>query len=249
MKKALYFLVFGTMVAGGLFFAIRFADQPRSETQIPLTFFDDHAAVAAAVAQRFPSEFKSSSVLILGVWPGANDEIAIAQALLARLKDLSMGYDVVLVESELPGAERFTEATKVAFRDDLAGVVDGVGKIHNDGKRIVIVVPSMYSSRLLEGGPADRWHNEFRAPSMNVTLAPFPRRREDEKTFPVQCRTVDEEGIGPLGCAVIHRARWMYRQTKPADKAAVSVERMGDLDYLMLVSPPADSAPAAGSGS
>lgn len=250
MKKIVYFVVSAAVLLTGLAAVIYFGDQPRSESQIALSFFDSPEAVATAIEQRLEPQFREADILLLGVWPGFENEIDLARALLRAFADSPSRYDIVLIEGGLPGAGKVPEATTINFRDDMPGVVEGLLKAKREGKRVAIIVPSLFASRLLTGGPADHLKNEFHVGSMNLSMAPFPHRREDEKAFPIQCSTdADAEGgHGPLSCAIIHRARMMYRKSKRADKYVLSLDLVGDRDYLMLVTPPGGSAATPDTG-
>lgn len=238
-KKIAYVLVFGPLVIGGLVTVLYFGLQPRSVPKINLSSFSTPEEAGQAVGKRLWLELKDAPVLLLGVWPNHPEDIEVVRGLLNSLTEPGQGYDVVVVEPQLPGVDVFVGAQSISLRDEAARFVEGVKNARAQGKRVVAIVPSMFSSRLIAEGPADRLKKEFELDFVSLSIAPFPFSRDEEGTFEVQCMTGgDQTGFGALGCAVIQKARQNYRKKKDPTRYQGLMDLVGNQDYLLLLSPP-----------
>lgn len=205
-----------------------------------LSFFERPEKISEAVGMRLRLELQGAPLLLLGVWPGRAEEVIWVQDLLGKLKEKELHYDVVVVQEDLPGFENFPANEKISFRDELSRFAAGAKDLLTQGRRVVVIAPSVFTTQLLSGNPADRLKTEFGLDPVSLSAAPFPHLREEEKGFEVACITgaTDPSGTGPFGCAVLHKARSMYRKKKQADRFAASLDQVGLKDYLLLMTAP-----------
>lgn len=234
-KAIVYFVVAGVVLIGGLGAAVYLGLQPRSVPKINLSHFEKAEEAGAAAAQRLWLELKAADILLLGVWPEHPEGIDAVKGVLSAMKDSP--YDIVVVEKDLKNGERLGAAQVISVRSDLPGFVEGVKVARAQGRRVAAVLPSLYASQLIADGPARRLKAELGSIT-SISLAPFPRSRDEEEKFPVKCETGERHSIGALGCAVLHKARVIYRKKKDPRKFAATLDLVGESDYLFLLSPP-----------
>jgi hypothetical protein len=202
--------------------------------------------VGRAVTQRLRLEIKDAPVLLIGVWPGREEEIKFVKGFLAGLTEADMKYDTVVVEPRLPMIDQISATEQIDLKDDLARFAEGAKKAVSEGRRIVAIVPSSYSTQLISKNPADRLKTEFALEVTSVSLAPFPHNRDQEKNFEVACDTdaQDRSGAGALGCAILHKSRMVYRKKKDLKRFSSLLDQVGGRDYMMLMTPPAGPSAA-----
>lgn len=238
-KKAVYFVLAAVFVIGGMTVVIALSLHSKSVPKINLSNFDTPAAAGEAVGQRLWLELKTTPVVMFGVWPSRPYTAeAVAGFLAAAGADTK--YDTVLVEPDLPGREKLPPgAIEISSRDETAKLADAVRRELAQGRRVAIVSPTMFSSKMIADGPADRLKREFGVDFISVSTLPFPYAREEEKDFEIQCDAGnDRTGIGPLTCASLAKARTIYRKKKNLEKYMGTLDQVGEKDYMFLLSPP-----------
>lgn len=239
-KKLVYFLSMTALVGTALGTVVYFGLSPKSVPKINLSHFDTPAAAGEAVGQRLWLELKAAPVLLFGVWPDKKEDVEAVAGFLAHFKGPDLKYDVVFVEPNLPFRELLPNAQEVSLRDQLDRVVEVAKAASAQGQRVIAVVPSMFSSRLLTDGPAARLKAALgETPFVAISTSPFPYTRDEEKEFPLRCDAGnDPTGYGQLTCAVIQKSRVTYRKKKDPSKYNGSLDLVGENDYLFLFSAP-----------
>lgn len=245
MGKTIYFTLGGLIIAAGLGIVIYFGLQPRSIPKINFSQFENPRGLGEATVHRLPLEIKQAPVLFVGVWPGKTDHIEAVRGFIDSLtKETDLHYDVVVIESRLEGFETWP-GERINLSEEMPRFAEGVKAVLAQDKRVLVIAPTTFSSQLLAVNTPMRLKAEYGIESTSISLAPFPLARTQEKTFPLICETnnKDEAAMGVLGCAVIQKARTMYRKKKDPKKYSGAVDQVGLHDYLMLLAPPEAIAP------
>ena len=241
MKKAIYFTLVGIVMVAGLVTAIYLSIQPRSVPKIDYSEFVQPERIGQAMAMGMRAEFQDANILILGVWPGRREEVQAYKALIDSLNEPGLHYDVVVSEPNIPYSEVFGATQEVSLRDDLKSFEEGARKTLADGKRLVILTASPFASRLVKDNQANQLMKDG-LPAVSMSAAPFPRNRVEEAKLEIPCLTTgDDTGIGSFGCAVLNKARSIYRKKKDPTKYSATLDLVGAQDYLFLLDPPVEA--------
>ena len=244
MKKVIYFTVFGSLLLSGLVGAIYFGIQPRSVPKIDYSEFVDPSRIGQAMSRGLRVEIQESPILLLGVWPGRIEEVQAFKALIDGLAADGVHYDVVAVDPGLPYKELFGATQEISLRDDLPRFEEGARQAIAQGKKIVLLTATPFASRLVKENQANQLLADG-IQAVSFAAAPFPRSREQEKDFEIECLTAgDDSGVGSFGCAVLNKARTIYRKKKNLTKYSATLDLVGSMDYLFLLDAPAEAPKA-----
>ena len=246
MLKRLYWVFAALVLLSGLSAAIFFGLQPRSVPKIKLSSFASPLDVAGAIHKRLLLELQQSSVLMLGLWPGQPREGEVLNQLLkfihVEFPTALIIVDTALLKEDSLSSVKFDElgqTLSLDVRDDLTSVDQMIQASKKENKKVIVVTASFFASQLLHDGPAARLGKQFNNEVTSLSMAPFPKDRNEEGTHEVQCVTgEDQTGTGPLGCAVIHKARSIYRKSKDPRLWQAMLDLVGGRDYLLLIVPP-----------
>jgi hypothetical protein len=129
------------------------------------------------------------------------------------------------------------EVQKIPTKDDFEVFYQGVQQALASGKRIAIIVPTIYSVQMIPGNLVQNYKAKAAVAPMSLSLSDFPRHRETElKELTNRCvvEGVDQTGVGPFGCLVLQTARGNYRQHFHAGDWIGLVNQIGLKDYLVL---------------
>ena len=243
MQRFIYFTCAAVVLVLGLGTVIYYGLQPQSIPKIDWSQTTTPEQLGAAVAKDLRMEIRASPLLLVGLWPEHPEELQAAKAFFSQIQEPGLQYDVILTESELPGAKEMG-GQPIAFKDDLAAFAAAAKQSLAENHRVAVITVSMYSSQLLHDGPASRLKNEFGLAPMSITFSPFPLARADESSVDATCSTGgQDEGLGALGCMVVQKARSLYRKKHDPKKFSGVMDQVGGRDYLMLLAPPPKAAP------
>lgn len=239
MAKTIYFTLAGLVVATGMGIVIFFGLQPRSIPKVDFSQFENARGLGEATVRRLPLEIKAAPLLFVGVWPGKPENVEALKGFIDSLKDPELHYDVTVIESRLEGFEGW-EGERMNLSEEMPRFAGGIKTALEQNKRVLVISPTAFSSQLLAVNVPMRLKSEYGIDATSFSIAPFPLSRVEEKSFPLICETnnKDEAAMGVLGCAVVQKARSMYRKKKDPKKYSGAVAQVGLHDYLMLLAPP-----------
>lgn len=244
MGRIIYFLSCALVVGAGLWVVFYYGLQPRSVPKIDLSFFDLPEAASQAVAERLRQDWPAMPILLIGVYPNHPEEIAAARGLIQSLSSMGIQTDAVVVEPGFPGTDDIP-GTRVSLHEEASRFAEGVKNALAQRKRLIAIGPVGSVSNLVEGSASSTLKNDEHIEVATLSIAPFPRTREEEKGFEVQCDTQNDSpgSLGALGCVALQKARELYRKKKDPAKYAATLDLVGLHDYLMLLAPPVPAAP------
>lgn len=245
MARFLYFFLALILVGTGLGVAFYFSQQESPVTAMAWQRFESPEEFAGAVSSQLKNILDSSPVLLLGVLPEDAQGLRFVEAFLESLRGSPSEYQVVVVEPGLGPEGFYSDAVSVSLVNESGRLVEGLRNAQGQELRTVVIAPAEAASQLGEDSPARRLAVSLQRPVMSLIISPLPSRREEEKSFPLHCRTEsqDRSGLGSLGCVVIQQARSHYRDRKDPSRYEGRLDQIGEHDYLALLQAPLLKAP------
>jgi hypothetical protein len=236
MGKRIYWVLLILISAAGLISMIYFGLQPRPIPKIKISRFENHTVVANSLLLRLREEIKASPLLFLGVEPARPEHLQIVKEFLRLNQEPGSRFDQVVLEEHLASPE-FPEATLIATQENFETFRDGTKAALAAGKRVVVIVPTIYASQLIHGNVVQNFKAQTEIIPMSLSLTDFPRKRELEKDMIHLCvvEGVDTSGEGPFGCMIAQTARANYRKHFQPGELVGLVDQVGLKDYLMLL--------------
>lgn len=235
MGTRIYWVLVALVTVCGMSTLVYFAIQPKPVHKIALSSFESSKAFAEALRIQFQEEIIDSPLLLLGVETDATESIEVWSQFLLNNTDPQMRYDVVVVDQFLNGIEKFKEPQVLDTKEDSDSLLAGLKPLMDQGKRVVIIVPVIYSAQMIPGNLANKIKIKF-PQVMSLSMSDFPRTREQEKKMPRACIVagVDTSGIGPFGCVVVQTARAHYLKRFQRGQQIGLANQIGLKDYLVL---------------
>jgi hypothetical protein len=236
MGKRIYWVLLALVTLTGLGTMIYYGIQPRPIPKIKLSRFESPTVLANSILLRLREEIQQSPVLFLGVDVDRPEHFAIWKEFLAHNQEPGSKYDLVVMDQLIQNND-IPEAQKIPTKDDFEVFYQGVQQALASGKRIAIIVPTVYSVQMIPGNLVQNYKAKAAVPPMSLSLSDFPRHRETElKELTNRCvvEGVDQTGVGPFGCLVLQTARGNYRQHFHAGDWIGLVNQIGLKDYLVL---------------
>lgn len=236
MEKKIYWVLVGLLTVCGMATVIYFAIQPRPILKIKLSQFETPTVLANSLLLRLREEIKKSPVLFVGIQSEHPEQLEVWKQFFIHNQEIGMKYDLIVADSFLPGIDLLEPQEKMASKELSAELIAGVESARAAGKRVAIVVPTLYSVQLIHGNLANMYKQSTGSVPMSLSISEFPRSRDQEKTtsFPCSVSGVDQTGFGPFGCMLIQTARANYRKRYETGKYVGLVEQIGLKDYLVL---------------
>jgi hypothetical protein len=236
--KYLYW-VGAAFVIGGIIYLSTLvgSPQPATKTLIKFAQYETPEDFGKAIFTALQAEVKSAPIIMLGVTPNQVEDMEVWRGFMQANQEQGTKYEVIAVEPMLPYVELFPSNLRFNIRDNMPEFVDGVRKAQAEGLRVAIVVPHVYSSKLLKGNPVDRLQNEFHLPILSLTATKFPVTKQQEEFFEPPClleESKDLSGTGPLGCTIRQISKKTYKEKFEDNKYSGLLEKVGEKDYLIL---------------
>jgi hypothetical protein len=265
------FLYTSVLLIIGLALTLYLGYRPGMSFTMKPGFFPDAEAVGTAAFESLPDGLGGESVVVIGV-PTNPWSAGVVKGVVKSAEGRGNGFKKIVAEARL--APALLEELKALVPDVsviesnspvLAELGDAVQEARASDRRVLLVLPNVYSSHLIVGNPIRRLEQGFsqleyaeegRDLSLpSVTIAPLALDPSEEKTISPICigSERDAAGTSELGCAIIQAGRALYRRrlldTAPdARQQFVATMQMPQAgDYLLLVRAP-DVAPAPESG-
>ena len=239
-KYMKYLYIFGAvvLVLGGVYISMNLELQSPSQALISYEQVDTPADVGTKLAQKLAPELKSKPFIFFGVTPGQVEDLELVRAFLMETSQQNLAYQMVIAESESPYVDVVQPQVKIDIKSELSRLSSGVQDSLEDGVRVALVGPSVYSSQMLETNPADRLAKQFNLNFISVSITKFPLTAEQSEVFDPPCvgeKGHDHRGTGKLGCAIRQVARRSTRHKPLPNKYSLMVEKFGTQDYLVLM--------------
>lgn len=238
MKTKSLAVFFAVLLVLGLALALLVGRKPRPEVVIPLQSIESPAAYALKVHEQIQKQIKQTPILVLGYQAEHPEQFEVVRALLQNIQATDSKFDTWIAEDKLDLPELWQVPEKVQMSGDLGPIGLGLKQGLEQGRRILVLVPSVFSSPLISTNLADQLDRRFHLPVLTVTLAELPRTREDEKSVTIPCAMPDADSIGTgvLGCAILQAGRSTYRKPTSPNSRIGFMDQRSPSDFLVFYS-------------
>lgn len=236
--KYLYGVAAAAVIGLGIFFSMNFKIQERAIPKIKFSQVDTPEVLGKGVFERLRLEIQNAPVVLLGVTPGNVEDMELWRGFFEANNQPGSKYDIIVGDPRLPYLELFHEIVHMDIQEDLGRFVEGLNKAKAEGKRMAVIVPYLYASKLIKKNPANRLKDEFQIETTSFSVVKFPATREQEQSFEPKCELEagrDLAGTGHLGCLLMEVARKTYRKKIEAGKYSGMMEMTGTNDYIVLL--------------
>jgi hypothetical protein len=212
---------------------------PKAVPLIKPSEFNVPGELGKAISLRMREQIRTSPILFLGVMPEKQYHYQAWEEFLKAVDEPGLAYDVVARDAQLnPEWAQFANEV-IDIKSNPQGLAAGLSAGLAQKKRVVVLVPSVYSSLTLNGNPAHMMKNDFKIGLTSMSLVNFARNLEEERQSEIPCMTVnDVGGIGPLGCVIQLQGRILSRKKLKSDMYQGAMSLVGEGDYLILFNPP-----------
>lgn len=235
--KYFYWLCGAAFLATGVYFALNFSLEPKSIPKIKFSQVETPEELGKGIYERLRMEIQAAPIVMFGVTPNYVEDMEVVRGFVEANQTPGSKYDVIVVEPMLPYVELFVSSMRIDIKEEMQRFVDGVKKAREQGLRVLVIVPNIYSSQLLKNNPAYRLKEEYKLDVMSFSVTKFPVTRAQEASFEPKCflqEGTDYAGTAALGCMIQNIARKTYRKTFESNKYSGMMEQTGAKDYLIL---------------
>lgn len=263
LKYTKYGIAFGLIVVTvGIALTLKYGYRPAPKRIMKPSYFDKPEQIGAVALKRFYAQLANEYPVILGLPTSRNWSKDVALGFAMAAKENQREFAKIFVEKKMDQALRDALATLTpnlieieTNTQSLSELGDAVTQSMAQKVRILVVMPNIYSTHLVEGNPISRLEalvdrpgrKEGKAEGLfSVTVGPLALEAAQEKEIEPICIGSERDGSGTanLGCAIIMAGRGFYRkqilESEPGIRSryiAVMQEPKPN-DYLLLVREP-----------
>ncbi|MBL7554452.1 MAG: hypothetical protein JNM24_01425 [Bdellovibrionaceae bacterium] len=248
MKKSTFAYILGAaaVVIGGVYFAFKFGLKPQPIPKIKWSHFTNPEEYGASVYKRLRLEVLGQNLVFLGVLPERKNHYLAWKGFFDSL-EAENKFQHIIIDSTLSHKDLIPSTEVISMIENQAAVVATIKDIIATKKRVAIILPTTYMSSLVK----DNFYalltrslyqqddgRAFDVDWMTLSLSSFPMSREDEPGMEIPCDTdvKDSDGSGELGCAVVMKARALYRKKDRVEgKLPGVLDQIGTKEYLGLL--------------
>lgn len=236
--KYLYWLTAAAIFALGIYLSSIINVQPQTASKIKFSQFLTAEEFGKQVFEKFKDEIKAAPILFLGVTPNQIEDMEFWRGFLEANQEKGWKYDVIVVEPMLPYVELFASDVRVDINKEMARFADGVIKARDQGLRVAVIVPNIYSAQIIKNNPVNRFMTDYSFKVLSFSVTSFPVTRQQEEEFSPKCifeEGKDMAGTGAFGCVIQTLAKKTYRMKFEDNKYSGLVEQMAPQDYVILL--------------
>jgi hypothetical protein len=246
LKYTLYIVgVLGIMTAG-IFATLRFGYEPAPVPIMSVSTFANPEEIGVTVFRRFFSPVTQYKIVVFGLPTQPEWHRQILRGFLQAAADYKIPFDVLIAEADMPQLDISglppIEVQAIATNTPTqAEFVDKIQALKKAGKRVLVYLPSVYSSHLLARNPIDRYEKSTGEHLFSITSEPLSLNSAQEKLVDPPCMGSerDSSGTALLGCAVMKASRGIYRKNlKPVDLYVAIMNSPKPEDYLLMTAAP-----------
>jgi hypothetical protein len=240
-----YFLGAFAVITVGIFFSLKFGSQTKSVPKIKLSYFVDEFELAQAIHKRLNLEFRQAQVYVLGVEPNHDEHVQLWQNFLKISQtqpDLQVKNFIIekaLFESLSEERKQFLSQFKIVdLKSELNQMLDFLNEQSLKNMKTMILVPNVYSFKILESSPFKKINNlQLEKNMIHLSASFFPEQPEDlaKMMFPCKSQESDVEGTAKLGCIIQNKAATVRRKIKANQKMIGLMDLIGQNDYLVMI--------------
>lgn len=236
MGKRIYLISLVVVSILGVGVMVYFGNQPRPLTRIGIAKIASQASFSESIQKNLQSELTQPFLLVIGFEIGNQIHQEFLKSFFQNQENPVWKFDFIYRHSELPEFENL-ETISLNIKEQFTNFIEQAERQISDQKRIAVIVPTSFSSQIIENNAAHFIQGNIPIKVLSLSLVDFPRNREDEKSmsFPCVVEGVDQSGLGPFGCQVVQNARALYPQKFTPGDIIGSLHQMGPQDFLVLL--------------
>jgi len=250
MKKlhfALYVALIVAMMTAGIFLILKFGVKPQPVGIMKPSFFSKPEEIGAVVYRRFYVDIDTKKLVVFGVPPQPDWNLAVVRGFLREAQALQRPFDVLITESAMPpldltGLPSPLETISIEMNSPTqSDLIDQLKAYHAAGKRVLLYTASVFSTHLLQGNPINRLEKMTGESYFAITSAPLSLHPDQEFLVDPPClgSERDTQGTSDLGCAVLMAGRRFYRKHIDQSRFVAIMQKQGAVeDYLLMISSP-----------
>jgi hypothetical protein len=207
------------------------------------SFFDDPEEIGAVVYRRFYTDIELRKRVVFGIPPQPDYHRLIVRGFLKAAMVEKHPFEALISEQQtipldlkdLPPLETVTVPTNT---DTQAELVDAIKRF--DGKRLLIYLPSVFSTHLLPGIVITRLEAVLQENLLTITTGPLALRPDQEYRVDPPClgSERDTSGTSALGCAILQSGRMNYLKKVKQERWVAIMNEQRPGDNLLMISEP-----------
>lgn len=256
MKYTKWGIAFGfIMVTLGVILTLKFGYKPAPQRIMGPSFFTHAEEVGAVAIKRFYAPLAEEDVVVLGLPPNRDWSVAVLKGFVEAAKLNQREFKSAVIEKQMPESIRSQLLALLPTTREISSntemmteLGDAVLEAQTKKEKLLVVVPNVYSSHLLQDAPLRRLEKvmDLPRPLFALTSGPLALEPLQEKELDPVClgSERDSSGTAPLGCAIMQAGRGYYRKQvldKEPDarkRFSAIMQAPGANDYLLLIREP-----------
>lgn len=240
MKK-IYAVLIGLLTVVSLGWVIQLTIEGKPIAKIKLSEFEKPRNLSDAVKMRLRQEIKDHSIVFLGVDPDEPVHLEVWNHFINEMIEPGWKFDEILIEQRLVLNEPWGLGEKlIDFKENEATLKRDWNEMGNRDKRVVVVVPHVFSSQLINDNPVQRLkQNPNEGRFLSLSLVPLGENPNEAEVNRIPCvaEGSDYTGQSPLGCMIRKKAMFAKKPFHNKNYLGV-VEQVGLHDYLVYFRKP-----------
>ncbi len=274
MKYTKYGIAFGMIVISlGVALTIKYGYRPAPARIMKPSFFEKPEQIGVVAMKRFYAQLASEMVVVIGLPVNRDWSAEVAKGFIQAAIENQRAPTRIVIESKMPdefkaaiigdfvGDDSLHHSNGISVSEietntqSMSELKDAVTEALGTNERLLIIVPNLYSSHLLEGNPIHRLESLIEIPGykegtaaglFSITVGPLALEASQESEIDPICMGSERDGSGtaPLGCAILMAGRPFYRkrvldsQPDARSRYVAIMQSPRPKDFLLLVRTP-----------
>lgn len=264
MRYTKYGILFGlVIVTVGVALTLKYGYRPAPTRIMKPSFFDHPQEVGTVVLKRFYASLVDEPVVVFGIPTNRDWAGGVLDGFVTAANANNRSFARAIVEKNLNEKVRSTIRASIANTveidtnsESLHELTDAIQAARAVGEKVLVVVPNLYSTHLLDGNPMQRLEAglaktsgvdpEHRRPLFALSVGPLALEPAQEKDLDPLCIGAERDGSGTadFGCAIMQASRGYYRELRKEKNVAnrsrftAVMQEPKPNDYLLLVREP-----------
>lgn len=250
--KRLYIPFLLLIVTAGMLTVLKAGYTPPPVKMMKPSFFDKTEEIGAVVFRRAFPAVETQAVVAFGIPPQPDWHQGIVRGFLKAAAAENRPFAAIISEEQMPklnlegfsGLEEVVVPTNSQTQSEL---VDALKKFAAEKKRVLLYMPSVFSTHMISGNPIERLEKTLGTRVVSFTSGPLSLRNEQEYLVDPPCvgSERDSNGTSTLGCTILQSGRGYYRKKVPQDRWVAIMNSPKPDDYLVMASTPNQGSDAA----
>lgn len=238
--------LYAAIVLVGIVAVFKFGINPKPVDKIRLSEFQNTEVVVTATLASLRQELRNTPILIFGVSPQDPRHLEILLKFLELNQEPGSKYQGVVIEKSLldvsPHADQGATSILTQLNAEVFSILKnkdqfllGIEKALQQKNRLLVIVPEITAASILPDGISIALKQKYAVPVFTtLSLANFPRDRQQEPELSIPCRTGDEDlaQTSKVGCLILQKARSLYRKKMKSGSLVGFMIQVGATDFV-----------------